>query len=235
MFNIIRTFKAAGKTSGDFLSPLKLSFFVLLVCVFLLPAPLFAEDLDSTNFTIYGNSINAGGTRTTSTNFVLESTLGEISGVTTSTNFSSRAGFQALSPEPKITLTLSANSVNLGTLAVDTVSSASITVTVTTNASSGYSVRISEDGNLRNGSDDIDDVTDGSVTAGSEEYGIRTSGTAGQYNSSDTAISGTVTIVSSSSAASAEETTVSFRASMQSTTVNASYSHTVAFTTVANF
>lgn len=206
-----------------------------LLGAFLLPANVLAVSLDSTNFTIFDNSINTGGGRTTSTNFILESTIGEFSGNTTSTNFSSRSGFQAIEAEPKLTMVLSANSVALGILSSGSVSSGSLTVVATTNARSGYSVKVSEDYNLHSGSNDISDVTDGAVSIGHEEYGISTSGSAGQLNSSDTAISGTVTVASNSSFASAEQTTVTFEASMDSATFNGSYSHTVTFTAVANF
>ncbi len=206
-----------------------------LLSISLFPFGIMAADLNSTNFTIFDNGINSGGTRSTSSNFILESTLGELSGTTTSTNFSSRSGFQAIEAEPKLTMALSANSVALGNLTSANVSSGSITVTVTANAKSGYSVKITEDSNLHSGSNDINDVADGSVSAGHEEYGISTSGSAGQFNSSDTAISGTVTVASNSSFASAEATTITFKTSIDSATFNGSYSHTVTFIAVANF
>lgn len=206
-----------------------------LFSVLFFPAAILAEDVTSTNYTIFGNSVNSGGTRSTSTNFVLESTLGELSGVTTSTNFSSRSGFQAKTAESKITMALSTNAINLGTLNTGAVSSSALTITITTNAPSGYSVRMTEDGNLRSGSNDISDVSDGTVTAGSEEYGIRTSGTSGQFNSTDTAISGTLILASKSTFVSAEDTTITFKAAVDSLTFSASYSHIVTFTAVANF
>ena len=52
---------------------------------------------------------------------------------------------------PSISYQLSANSLNLGNINPTIVVSNSHTVTVTTNASSGYVLYISEDGNLRKG------------------------------------------------------------------------------------
>lgn len=215
----------------------KIFFMGALISVLFLPKIVIAEDVTSTNFIIFGNSVNGGGTRSTSTNFILESTLGELAtSSATSTNFSARPGFQNIEAEKKMTMSLSTNTIDLGTLDTSSVSSQSLTVTVTTNAASGYNVKLSQDGNLRSaGGNDIDEVSDGSVTAGAEEYGIRTSGSSGQFNSSDTAISGTPTIASKSAVASAEETTVTFRASINSATYTASYSHTVTFTATANF
>lgn len=207
-----------------------------LLGAFFIPSELKAGDVTSTNFIIFDNGVNSGGARSTSTNFILESTLGEFSGVTTSTNFSSRSGFQDINSESKMTMTLSANSIALGTLSSGSISSASLTVTVTTNATSGYTVRLTEDGNLRSlGANNIDDVSDGAVSAGHEEYGIGTSGTAGQFNSSDAGISGTLILASSSTTATAQATIVTFKASINSATFNGAYSHTVTFTTVANF
>lgn len=206
-----------------------------LIAISFFPSRTLAGDVSSTNYTIFANSPNTGGARSTSTNFVLESTLGELSGVTTSTNYSSRSGFQAIEAEPRMTMALSENSIDLGNLSSGAVSTDSLTVTMTTNAPSGYNVKISEDDDLHSGSNDIDDVADSSVTAGYEEYGITTSGAAGQFNSIDTAISGTLTVASNSSHASAEQTTITFKASIDSATFNGSYSHVVTFTAVANF
>lgn len=223
--------------SKTFLAGVSKTFLIFaLIGAFFIPSELKAGDVTSTNFIIFDNGVNSGGARSTSTNFILESTLGELAGVTTSTNFSSRSGFQDINPESKMTMTLSTNSIALGTLSSGSISSASLTVTVTTNATSGYTVRLTEDGNLRSlGANNIDDVSDGAVTTGYEEYGIGTSGTAGQMNSSDAGISGTLILASSSTIATAEATTVTFKASINSATFNGSYSHTVTFITVANF
>lgn len=230
-----KVLKTKNTLTGFNLKNPKLFLLIVFLIIFPFQKIAKAEDLDSTNYTIFDNSINAGGARSTSSNFILESTLGEISGTTTSTNYSSRSGFQAIEPEPKLSMTISSNTINLGTLSTGSVSSASLVVSITTNAFSGYSVRLIEDGDLRDGSNTIDDVTDGAVSSGSEEYGVGTSGSAGQFNSTDTAISGTVTVASNANRASAEQTTVTFKAAMSPLTYNGSYSHVIVFTAIANF
>lgn len=72
--------------------------------------------------------------------------------------------------------TLDTNTCSLGTLSVVAINSCNYRLKVTTNNSSGYIVSMASDGRLRKGAtigvDDIDNVGDGSVTAGSEEYGF---------------------------------------------------------------
>lgn len=142
-------------------------------------------------------------------------------------NYALRGGFQAMELSA-LSLTLSTTSIALGTLALDSVASSSLTATVTSDG--GYSVSITEDGNLRDGANDIDDIGAGNVTAGTEGYGIRTSGAQGQVNGSDTAVTGgSLTVASSNSSASAVATTVDFRAAVDTDSLAGSYSHTVTF------
>ncbi|MEK7189596.1 MAG: hypothetical protein AAB666_01295, partial [Patescibacteria group bacterium] len=110
------------------------------------------------------------------------------------------------------------------------------TLTVTTNSPTGYTATIAEDGNLRSGANDINDVSDSNVTAGAEEYGIRTSGTAGQMNNSDTAITiASQTVASTSTIATSEQTSIAYKAAVSASTESGTYSHTVTFTTTVNY
>jgi len=77
--------------------------------------------------------------------------------------------------DPTITLTLSSNTCALGTLASGVNQTCQYNVTVSTNATGGYTGYIRDDGNLRNATDDINDVTGGAVAAGTEAYGVATS------------------------------------------------------------
>ena len=133
-----------------------------------------------------------------------------------------------------LSLTLDNSSVSLGTMSLTSVNSASLVATVTTDSLSGYALAISEDGNLRSGSNDINDVGDGTVTAGSEEYGIRTSGTNGQLNSSDSAINSSVTVASATAPVENDQTTISFKASVGQSTQAGSYSQAITFTLTVN-
>jgi hypothetical protein len=147
--------------------------------------------------------------------------------------------------DPTITFTLSTNSINLGTLSTSSVSTASMTAQTQTNAPNGYSATVVEDGNLRFGSNDIDDVTDGEVTAGSEEYGLATSDS-GQQIIQDTncpaapfnasAITSTPQTFGGETTGPVNETvTLCFAASITGTTVAGTYQHTLTLISTGQF
>ena len=140
------------------------------------------------------------------------------------------------------TFTISSATCALGTLSTASVSSCTYTITTTTNAEDGYTTTIIEDGNLRDGTPDIDDVSDGTVTAGSEEYGassndadsldiITTSGDAASP------ITGTAQSVATqaSGPVSADAVIVTHHASIASTTIAGSYSHIVTLVSTGTF
>jgi len=179
------------------------------------------------NFSTIDEGTVSGG------NFELFDSFGDFpAGTVSSTSFELQGGFY-FPGTGTISCTVSPTTIALGTLSTGSVSTDSLVLTVTTDSASGYATTVTEDGNLRSGGDDIDDVSDGSVTAGAEEYGIVTSGGNGQLGA-DTAIDGSVTVASKSSEAEAVATTVTFNASRAAGTVAGSYSHIVTFTCSAN-
>ena len=75
--------------------------------------------------------------------------------------------------DPTISSSLSATTCLLGTLSSTTIDVCTYSNTVLTNAASGFSSTILEDGELRDGANDINQETgDGDVDQGSEEYGV---------------------------------------------------------------
>lgn len=147
-----------------------------------------------------------------------------------------KGGFQAME-RASLSMSVDPSTVALGQLSLAAVSSGSVVMTVTTDSSSGYAVSATEDGNLRKGAgganDDINDVADGTVSAGSEEYGIVTSGGGGLL-AVDTALSGTLSVVSSNNNVTAQQTTITFKAAVGQSSRAGSYSHIVTFTATAN-
>ncbi len=152
-----------------------------------------------------------------------------------------KGGFQALE-KGSITMTLSTSSMSLGTLSVSEVTTSSATVTVTSDTGTGYGVTISEDTDLCKGggncaldANNIDDVVVAPVTAGTEGYGMKTSGGAGIL-AADTAITnGGVATIHSAADVTAQQTTVIFSVAIQtSKTVAGAYTHTVTVTGSAN-
>lgn len=77
--------------------------------------------------------------------------------------------------DPTLTVVISSNSCPLGILSANYIETCTYSVTVSTNASNGYVSTILADGLLRNATDNIDNVADGTVNKGQEEYGISTS------------------------------------------------------------
>lgn len=147
--------------------------------------------------------------------------------------------------DPSITFTLSANSLNLGTLSTASVSSATMTVQTVTNAVGGFSTTVLENNNLRiDVSNDINDVADGTVTAGAEEYGMSTTDT-GQTitNDADCATPFNALAITSSAQTTAgaasgpvnETNTLCFAASITSTTTAGAYSHILTFISTGTF
>jgi len=151
---------------------------------------------------------------------------------------------------PTITVTLSANSIDLGTLSTGLVSQAGITSTVTTNASNGYSSQVLYDTTLTNAaSDTINDAAGGTIVAGTEEFGVSTSDTGEDITTwspaacSDTGSTSNATALSTSlqtfagasSAVSSEATTLCFLASITGTTEAGTYTNTVTVVTTGLF
>lgn len=145
-----------------------------------------------------------------------------------------QAGFQS-AVKNGITMSIDDTTMALGTLSTGSVSTDSLVMTVTTDSNSGYAVTLSETGNLISGANTIDDVADGSVTAGSEEYGFVTSGGDGTVTTDTAITSASQTIASRTTSVNGSETTVTFKAAISaSASIAGVYSHTVTFTATAN-
>jgi hypothetical protein len=125
----------------------------------------------------------------------------------------------------------------LGTVNVSTGSTSLTGTRVTSDSANGYTVYVSDDGNLRTGAADIDDVLDGTVTAGEEEYGWRVFGTSATSTGSDLAfLTSTIAIQATSSVALTEQRVgLVYKASVSSTTEGGSFSHVVYYTLTANY
>lgn len=97
---------------------------------------------------------------------------------------------------------LSTGSLALGTLSSSSVTTRSTAWDATADVDSAYTIYVFEDGDLISGSDTIADVADGSVTAGSSEYGGRSSDTTltgSTFDTQDTAFTTSLQEVASRS------------------------------------
>jgi len=201
----------------------------LFIGAFLIALPLtvWAES-SSTNFILWGDAQTGGGNRSTSSNYILYGSAADLSNqALDSANYHLAVGFQAIYEEPLITVQISSTSETLSPdpLTTGSVSTATTTVTVSTNADFGYALSLTEAVEIQNQSAiNIDDVIDGSVTAGSEEFGVAVSGADAAFGD-DQAVSATpLTIASRSIWGADRQTTITFKAAISDTTAAGSYS-----------
>jgi hypothetical protein len=183
---------------------------------------LFADTFSSSE-----ESLTSGGT------YTLRGTMGEvgiqdISGGT----YTLRSGFQAME-KGVLSLSFSTTSIELGTLSLTELASTTVSSTISSNAPTGYSLTFDEDGNLRDGALEIDDVADGEVTIGSEEYGVETIGGGGVL-ATDTAIDDGLVVASSLSEVVDEETGIVFKAAIAGTSRAGTYAQTITATLSVN-
>lgn len=134
---------------------------------------------------------------------------------------------------------LNGSSLTLETLDGSSVGTGIAAFEVTVDNDSGYSIQVVEDGNLRVGSEVVDDVADGNVTAGSEEYGAISSDTSvasSTFDTQDTAITTTSQdIVTSSSFAFDQRSFFILKAGGSGSSAANTYSHTLTFIASGNF
>jgi hypothetical protein len=114
-------------------------FLIFLVLYYLQTVNIFA--MDSSSYQVESDVLNESGGYTASSNYRILGNLGEsITGVSSSDNYKIYQGF--LTTEvPILNFSISNNIINLGTLTSIDTKTATTTLTVSTNAISGYNVR----------------------------------------------------------------------------------------------
>lgn len=143
----------------------------LIAMILVLPISVLAA-MSSTNYYIYADSVETGGGLSSGGVYDLEDTLGEgVISQTSGATYNINAGYQAM-VLGSLSMNISNNSIDLGDLNASSVSVASTTVTITTDAQTGYSLSVQS----VSGSG-LTAVSDGEVTAGQEEYGLAVVGT----------------------------------------------------------
>lgn len=125
-----------------------------------------------------------------------------------------------------------------GTVAAGTQNTSLAAISVDSTASNGYTVYIQGDGLLRSGASSISSVTDGSVSLGSEEYGMSVTGTRAFATGVDTAVTTTQRIIGQSlivSASTGDRVAMTFKLSITASTAAGSYEQLVYYTLTANY
>jgi len=192
--------------------------------------------MSSSNYRIFGDSFSGGGGEGTSASYLLHGTVGEdLAGESSSASYVLIDGLQSLSEHPTFTFSMSTSAVGIGALTESVVKTGAVTVTTSTNAPFGYTTTVFEDGNLRSGANDVDDVADGTVSIGVEEYGIALTGTDRAF-ATDQPITGTpLTIASRTNWKNGASTVVTFKAAIDGVTEDGTYGHTVYYVSTGNF
>ncbi len=131
---------------------------------------------------------------------------------------------------------LSGSAAQLGTLTTSTQATTLSYTDVVSNVERGYTVYVQSDGALLSGSDTIDAVSDGAVTVGSEEYGLRIFGQYATSTGSDISLTtSTQAVQLRSTYADADRIAVVYKAAISTSTASGSYSQQVYYTITANF
>ncbi|MEX2209403.1 MAG: hypothetical protein WD603_03775 [Patescibacteria group bacterium] len=132
-----------------------------------------------------------------------------------------------------LSFALSATSANLGTLSDSSVSTDDHTLTVSTNASGGYTLT-GQGSTLTSGSDTVPFVTDGTVTTGVSEYGVAFAGASG-HPAGDQDLTTTTTVASSTGPVSNATTTATYKASIVASQPAGSYQSSITYIATATF
>lgn len=205
-------------------------FMILSLFIGSLSFPLIGiAEMSSTNYSIYADSFTIGGFFSTSTNYSFWDSIGEWSaGNITSTTYEILGGFQAME-KGKLSLIISKNNLNLGSLSVNNVNSDSTNFTISSDSNTGYIFFINSAG-----PSPITAVTDGEVTAGSEEYGFAISGVNAAFANDRSIVAGRV-LASSTVPVVNDLLTMTVKASRTSTTTYGNKSQNIVLNLSGNF
>lgn len=134
---------------------------------------------------------------------------------------------------------LSGATLALGQLSDSSVRTGIVAFEVSVDSSSGYVVQIADDGNLRSGSSDVDDVSDGAVSEGAEEYGARSSDSSlatSTFDTSDAPVTTTYQdLVTASSVSMSSRSFVTMKSSISTASTAGTYAHVLSFIASGNF
>ncbi len=206
------------------------SFFILIILLIgVLAFPQYSLGLMSTGtYTIFADSIDAGGILSVTGTFSLEDTLGESpTGSSVTSTYEIIAGYQAMDWSV-LNSEVNTNDISLGTLEVGIIASSSVTFLISTNADTGYVLSV---GAVAGSS--LQAVSDGEVTAGQEEYGIAVEG-AHRAFTDDRGIVAGLNLASWPTSVDDIVTTVIFKASISGTSLSGNRNQTVTFVLSTN-
>lgn len=193
----------------------------------------------STNYILWDSSVNAGGGKSTSTGYVTFGTVTDVAGAPMeSSSFQAVTGFEAIYEDPSISFTISPTIVTLvpNPLTPASVSSGTTTLTVSTNGDFGYVLTAMDMAAAQNqAGEPLADVSDGAVTAGSEEFGIAVSGVDAAFGTDEPLTGSPLTIAAKATWGADRATVVTFKAAISATTHSGTYAGTALFIATARY
>jgi hypothetical protein len=207
----------------------KISLFLSILLLGFLALPSASWGLmSSTNYTIFADSVDSGGSLSTGGVYSLQDTTGESPvGSVASSTYEVIGGFQAMD-RSTLSISIDTATIDLGVLSVSEVATSSAVVSVTASASDGYTLSV---GSVSGTS--LTGVSDGAVTAGSEEYGVAVSGSGAAFGDDQAIIAG-LNLASSASAVTNAQTTLTFKAAMSSASTAGGRSQSITLTASAS-
>lgn len=196
--------------------------------------PIFSfSEMSSEHYQILGDQVGIGAGESSGGVYTLKDSSGALitAGIIDSNAYEIRSGFYFMD-SGVLSLDISPSSLSLGALSASTVKTAETSITVSTDSATGYTLAIDSvsAGGLTN-------VSDGTVTAGSEEFGFSGSGADCLLSpTTDTSTTAGLPIASHSTAISFSTTTLTFKAAISNSTAStASGAKTISFIVSANF
>lgn len=132
---------------------------------------------------------------------------------------------------------LNGSAAQLGTITTSIVATSLTHTSVLSNIENGYTIYVLDDGNLRiDATTYMGNVADGTVTAGSNEYGARVFGTSATSTGSDFAFATTTRAVQESNTfANNDRIGLVYKAAISAITAAGNYSHEVYYTLTGKF
>ena len=133
---------------------------------------------------------------------------------------------------------LSATSLALGAVTVATAAVGVVGTSVVTSVPTGYSLYVHGNHLLQNGVETIDEVLDGAVTIGSEEFGASVTGPGAINSGTDLGVTTTLRLVQTNGTATGGEGDklgFTYKLTVSATTVPGAYTQNTYYTLVANY
>ena len=206
---------------------MKNKFYLIASLTLLFIPQLVYGVMTSTNYTITFDAIGMSGNGSTSTSYYLSDIIGETPvAIVTSTSYIVNGGFQS-AIVGTLNYSLSTAVINLGTLSSGAVNSANTVATISSD--SGFTLTTANISGTMPAA-----VVGGTVTAGTEGYGLSVVGT---YSSviGDVPIINGLSIASSTAQVISDPTTIIFKASASGGSTPGSYSQSIDLVASANY